>query len=210
MGILKDVVCQVGVTTILAKFLILDMPVDKDVLIVVGRSFLYTCRGIIINTIKRITSTFDGICHKRFYVAAVKNRQEEKNSEEEEEYSVKRDKNGKPFYGPTTSKYLNCDDPLDRALALQKALNPFKKICVWKKMVAFLGSLPVPFQHIEWIRSYLDNFPKKGGGDGKLHIKIRVVDPYGNVYDQGCKTKATGRNLSKSYKLSDIMSPDWF
>ncbi|GJW01647.1 hypothetical protein Tco_1556898 [Tanacetum coccineum] len=34
MGILKDVLCQVGVTTILAKFLILDIPVDKDVLIV--------------------------------------------------------------------------------------------------------------------------------------------------------------------------------
>ncbi|GJV46513.1 hypothetical protein Tco_1431049 [Tanacetum coccineum] len=62
----------------------------------------------------------------RFYVAAVKNRQEEKYSEEEE-YSVKRDKNGKPFYGPTTLKYLNYDDPLDRALALQEALNPFKK-----------------------------------------------------------------------------------
>ncbi|GJR60463.1 reverse transcriptase domain-containing protein [Tanacetum coccineum] len=29
MGLLKDVICQVGVTTIIAKFLILDMPVDK-------------------------------------------------------------------------------------------------------------------------------------------------------------------------------------
>ncbi|GJZ01009.1 hypothetical protein Tco_0518970 [Tanacetum coccineum] len=31
MGILKDVLCQVSVTIILAKFLILDIPVDKDV-----------------------------------------------------------------------------------------------------------------------------------------------------------------------------------
>ncbi|GJS87627.1 hypothetical protein Tco_0770263 [Tanacetum coccineum] len=38
MGILKDVLCQVGVTTILAKFLILDIPVDKDVLIVVRKN----------------------------------------------------------------------------------------------------------------------------------------------------------------------------
>ncbi|GJZ08240.1 hypothetical protein Tco_0542523 [Tanacetum coccineum] len=58
----------------------------------------------------------------RFYVAAVKNKQEEKDSEEEEEYSVKRDKNGKPFYGPATSKYLNRDDLLDRALALQETI----------------------------------------------------------------------------------------
>ncbi|GJV33023.1 DNA-directed DNA polymerase [Tanacetum coccineum] len=70
-GILRDVVCQVGVTTILAKFLILDIHVDKDVPIVMGTSLLYTCGGIT-NTIKRIASTFDGICHQIFYAAAVK------------------------------------------------------------------------------------------------------------------------------------------
>ncbi|GJT61405.1 hypothetical protein Tco_1004938 [Tanacetum coccineum] len=53
-------------------------------------------------------------------------------------------------------------------------------------MVAFLGSLLVPLQHMEWIPSYSDNFSKKGGGDGKWHTKIRIVDPYGNFYDQGC------------------------
>ncbi|GJX51190.1 hypothetical protein Tco_0278035 [Tanacetum coccineum] len=182
---------------------------DKNVPIVIGRSFLYTCGGII-NTIKVITSTFNGICHQRFYVVAMKNRKKEKDSEEEEEYSVKRDKNGKPFYGPATSKYLNCDDPLDRALALQEALNPFKKIYVWNKMVAFLGALPVLLQHMEWIPSYSDSFSKKRGGDGMWNTKIRVVDPYVNVYDQGCETKATGRELSRSYKLSDIMSSNWF
>ncbi|GJZ05584.1 reverse transcriptase domain-containing protein [Tanacetum coccineum] len=62
MGILKYVLCQVGVTAILAKFLILDILVDKDVPIVVGRSFLHTCSGII-NTIKGTTSAFDGVCH---------------------------------------------------------------------------------------------------------------------------------------------------
>nr|GEY08895.1 retrotransposon Orf1 [Tanacetum cinerariifolium] len=47
MGILRDVLCQVGISTILARFLILDMHVDKD----------------------------------KFYVDAVKNKQEEKDSE---------------------------------------------------------------------------------------------------------------------------------
>ncbi|GJV04639.1 putative reverse transcriptase domain-containing protein [Tanacetum coccineum] len=36
MGILKDVLCQVSITIILARFLILDIPVDKEVPIVVG------------------------------------------------------------------------------------------------------------------------------------------------------------------------------
>ncbi|GKE59924.1 DNA-directed DNA polymerase [Tanacetum coccineum] len=190
MGILKDVLCQVGVTTILAKFLILNIPVDKDVPIVVGRSFLHTCGGII-NTIKGTTSTLDDVCHQKFYVAA-------------------RDKNGKPLYGPKFAKYLNCDDPMDRALALQEAINPFRKICVWKKMVAFLGSLPVPLQHMELIPNYSDNFIKKGNGDGQWHAKVRIVDPCVNVFDQGYKTKATKRDFSKFYKSSDIMLPDWF
>ncbi|GJS15819.1 hypothetical protein Tco_0410291 [Tanacetum coccineum] len=55
MGILSDVLCQVD----LAKFMILDIPVDKDVPIVMGRSFLYTCGGII-NTMEGTTLTFDG------------------------------------------------------------------------------------------------------------------------------------------------------
>ncbi|GKB45893.1 retrotransposon ORF1 [Tanacetum coccineum] len=156
MGILKDVLSQVGVTIILAKLLILDIMVDKDVPIVVGRSFLYTLRN-----------------------------NHEESEEDEEEYIKKRDQNGKPIYGSKFAKYLNCDDPMDRALALQESLNPFRKICMWKKMVAFRGSLPVALQHNEWILSYSDNFIKKGDGDGKWHAKVRIVDPYGNIYDQG-------------------------
>nr|GEU46082.1 hypothetical protein [Tanacetum cinerariifolium] len=41
MGRLSDVLCQVGVTTIIAKFLIMDIPIDCDAPIVVGRGFLY-------------------------------------------------------------------------------------------------------------------------------------------------------------------------
>ncbi|GJU29774.1 hypothetical protein Tco_1173363 [Tanacetum coccineum] len=174
MGILRDVLWKIRVTTILVKFLILDMPVDKDVPIVVGRT-----------------------------------KKKKKNSENGEEYYMERDMNGKPIYGSTPANHLNCDDPLDRALALQEALNPFKKVGIWKKMVAFLGSLPIPLQHMEWIPSYSDNFSKKGGGDGKWYTKIRIVNPYGNVYDQGCEIKTTMRELLRSYQLSDIMSNDW-
>ncbi|GJY20802.1 hypothetical protein Tco_0393368 [Tanacetum coccineum] len=208
MGILKDVLCQVGVTTILAKNLLLDIPVDRDVTIVVGRSFLYTC-GAIMNIIKGTTSTFNGIVHQKFYVPNVRNAHEESDSDDEEEYCLKRDEIGKPIYGPNHAKYLSCDDPMDRALALQKALNSFKKIYVWKKAIAFLDSLPVPLQHAEWMPNRSGNFAKENG-DEKWHAKIRVVDPYGNIFEQGYETKATDRKLSKYYKLIDIMSPNWF
>ncbi|GKE08829.1 hypothetical protein Tco_1412380 [Tanacetum coccineum] len=72
----------------------------------------------ILNTIKGTTSTFDGVCHQKFYVVQVRNNHGESDSDEEEEYNLKRDKNGKPFYRPTRAKYLSCDNPMDRALAL--------------------------------------------------------------------------------------------
>ncbi|GKD70187.1 hypothetical protein Tco_1324277 [Tanacetum coccineum] len=97
---------------------------------------------------------------------------------------------------------------MDRTLALQEALNPFKKICVWKNAIAFLGSLPVPQQHAEWIPNRSGNFAKEVG-DGKWHAKIRVVDPYRNIFEQGYETKTTNRKLSEYNKLSDIMSPNW-
>ncbi|GJS44775.1 hypothetical protein Tco_0594896 [Tanacetum coccineum] len=40
MGKLSNVLCQVGVTTIIAKFIILDIPIDCDAPIMVGRGFL--------------------------------------------------------------------------------------------------------------------------------------------------------------------------
>nr|GEU62058.1 hypothetical protein [Tanacetum cinerariifolium] len=48
---LSNVLCQVGVTTINAKFLILYIPIDRDVQIVVGRIFLHMM-GSILNTQK--------------------------------------------------------------------------------------------------------------------------------------------------------------
>ncbi|GKD79395.1 hypothetical protein Tco_1342016, partial [Tanacetum coccineum] len=121
-----------GVTIILVNFLLFNIPVDRDVPIIMGRSFLYTY-GAIVNTIKGITSTFDGIVHQNFYVANVRNAYIESNSDDEVEYCLKIDEMGMPIYGPNHAKYLSCDDPMDRALALQESLNPFKKICVWKK-----------------------------------------------------------------------------
>ncbi|GJY71157.1 hypothetical protein Tco_0474860 [Tanacetum coccineum] len=59
---------QVGVTTLIAKFLILDIPIDRDSPIVVGRGFLRTIGGIV-NTPDRLFSTFDGFCHQTFRAA---------------------------------------------------------------------------------------------------------------------------------------------
>nr|GEZ92382.1 hypothetical protein [Tanacetum cinerariifolium] len=99
MGKLSNVLCQVGVNTIIVKFLILDIPIDRDAPIVVGRRFLYTI-GSILNTPDRLFSTFDGVCHQTFRAARFDVlRIAESNSDNEEEYVIKRNKFGAPIYG---------------------------------------------------------------------------------------------------------------
>ncbi|GKD59432.1 mutator type transposase [Tanacetum coccineum] len=117
IGMLKDILCQVCVTTVIAKFLILNMPVDRTVPIIVGRSFLHTCGGII-NTLKGTTSTFDGVCHQKFYVAKIQNNGEESDNDDEEEYYLKRDEMGRPLYGLNPISYFDHNDPMERALAI--------------------------------------------------------------------------------------------
>ncbi|GJR70571.1 retrotransposon ORF1 [Tanacetum coccineum] len=146
MGLLKDVLCQVGVTTIIAKFLILDMPIERDTPILVGRGFLYTCGGIL-NIIERITSTFNEICHRTFRAAKTSLNTEESDSDDEEDYGIQKNSFGALMYGPKLAKYLNCHDSLDRSIALRKVLNPLRKIRVWKKGVSFLGYLPITLHH---------------------------------------------------------------
>ncbi|GKE38111.1 hypothetical protein Tco_1461516 [Tanacetum coccineum] len=89
MGILSNVLCQVGVTTVIAKFMFLDIPIDRDAPIVVGRGFLSTIGGIV-NTPERLFSTFDGFCHQTFRVARSNVlRTAESDSDNEEEYEIK-------------------------------------------------------------------------------------------------------------------------
>ena len=42
MGRLLNLLCKIGTNTILANFLLFDVPIDRDVPLVVGRSFMYT------------------------------------------------------------------------------------------------------------------------------------------------------------------------
>ncbi|GJV89524.1 hypothetical protein Tco_1533462 [Tanacetum coccineum] len=81
MGHLLNVLCQVEVTTVLANFMLLDVPGVQDVHIIVGRCFI---------------------------VAKVRNIHEESDSDDEEEYSIKRDDFGRPFSGPHRPPYLDC------------------------------------------------------------------------------------------------------
>ncbi|GKB72928.1 DNA-directed DNA polymerase [Tanacetum coccineum] len=119
IGILTNVLCRVGVTTLIAKFLILDIPIDRDAPIVVGRGFMHTIDGIV-NTLEILFLTFDGFCHQTFRAARYDvMRNAESDSDDEEEYKIKRNKFGSSIYGPKLAPYLNYNDPAERSLAIK-------------------------------------------------------------------------------------------
>nr|GEW93451.1 copia protein [Tanacetum cinerariifolium] len=93
MGKLSNVLCQVG-------------------------GFLHTM-GSILNTLKRIFSTFDGICYQTFRAARFEVlRTAGSDSDDEEEYVIKRNKFGTPIYGLEPAPYLDCTNPNDRLSAI--------------------------------------------------------------------------------------------
>nr|GEY28264.1 hypothetical protein [Tanacetum cinerariifolium] len=95
------------------KFLILDIPIDHDAPIVVGRGFLYTI-GRILNTPEIFFLTFDGICHQTFRAARFDVlRTAKSDSDDEEKYQIKRNKFGAPIYGLKPAPYLDCNDPAE-------------------------------------------------------------------------------------------------
>ncbi|GKC49287.1 hypothetical protein Tco_1072032, partial [Tanacetum coccineum] len=103
---------KVGVTNLIAKFLILDIPIDRDAPIVFGLGFL----SDVLRTV-------------------------ESDSDDEEEYEIKINKFGAPI--------------------------------VWKKAVSFLGSLPVPLQHVDWKPDY-KCYTNEEEAKGQWRTEIRL------------------------------------
>nr|GEY20651.1 agenet-like domain, agenet domain [Tanacetum cinerariifolium] len=163
-GKLSNVLCQVGVTTIIAKFLILDIPIDCDAPIMVGRGFLYTM-GSILNTPKRLFSTFDEVCHQTFRAARFDVLTTSKSdSDDAEEYVIKRNKFEAPIYSSKLAPYLNCTNLEDRSSAIQ----------ISKKIIKFrLGGRAYNLTLLEFARRL------------GLYQVVELEDEGFNVYFEG-------------------------
>ncbi|GJZ72286.1 gag protease polyprotein [Tanacetum coccineum] len=202
-GQLVNVLCQVGFTTLSAKFLILEILVDRDAPIVVGRGFLDTIGGNI-DIPNRIFTTFDGLTRQTFRAArSEKIRTAESDSDDEEDYVIKRNEMGTPIYNSRPIGYQNNTNPAENMTlsTLESVINPFRKISVWKKAVSFLGSLPAKLRDVEWKPDYKLCYSNPELATGQWKTKIHLTDPYGNIYMHAFVAKPTKRKLSKYHKL---------
>ncbi|GJX84066.1 hypothetical protein Tco_0333547 [Tanacetum coccineum] len=159
MGEVKNVRIQISYQAYLVNFLVLDILVDKEIPLLLGRPFLRTCGAIIDIGREDWLSCFE----------------------------VGRDEDGNPKYGHMAPLFLDIEDKIEKALAMKAYFNPFKNIVVFKKIVNFLGSLPVQLKNTDWGNKGYGVY-KKIEGDGAWHAKFkeRAFSIVEDVYPEWC------------------------
>ncbi|GJR82328.1 ribonuclease H-like domain-containing protein [Tanacetum coccineum] len=202
-GRLVNVLCQVRFTTLSAKFLFLEIHVDRDTPIAVGRRFLDTIGGNI-DIPNRIFTTFDGHTRQTFRAAkSEKIRIAESDSDDEEDYVIKRNDMGTPIHNSRPIGYQNNTNPAENMTlsTLESVINPFRKISVWKKAVSFLGSLPAKLRDVEWKPDYKLCYSNPELATRHWKTKIRTYD-----HEAGSSRAKRSRNVEtvKEALLLDV------
>ncbi|GJS77459.1 hypothetical protein Tco_0727340 [Tanacetum coccineum] len=123
-------------------------------------------------------------------------------------------------YGAQPTYYLkkDCIDnnvPWEWEIVRDVELNPFKDVFVFRKMVEFLGAIPINFKgNMRESEDMIDkkiywNKPPKEE-DGAWHIRIETIYPDGEKFDRVFQLISTTRKLSEKEKPSDIIDLEHF
>ncbi|GKE56831.1 putative ribonuclease H-like domain-containing protein [Tanacetum coccineum] len=175
MGEVKNVRSQIGYQPYLVDFLVLDIPVDKELPFLLGRPFLRTC-GAVIDMGRGTMSIDNGVIRHTYFPkprakAYLENFEIDKEDDWLSCFDVRRDEDGNPKYGPVALLFLDIEDEMERALAIEAYFNPFKNIIVFKKLIDFLGSLLVQLKNTNRGNEGYGMY-KKIKGDGAWHAKF--------------------------------------
>ncbi|GJS04627.1 MAK10-like protein [Tanacetum coccineum] len=115
----------------------------------------------------------------------------------------------------TRKDFLDCHLPEEWEIARDVELNPFKDTLVFRRMVEFLGVIPINFKSNMWESEDLikkpinwDKPPKNG--DRAWHAKIRLIDPYGEEFTKTLQSIPTTRKLSERKSAREIIDLDHF
>ncbi|GJX29907.1 putative ribonuclease H-like domain-containing protein [Tanacetum coccineum] len=100
-------------------------------------------------------------------------------------FKVGRDEGGSLKYGPVAPSFLDINDDMERALAMEAYFNPFNNIIVFMKLIDFIG-------------------------DEAWHAKFEVTTPSGQKFTRMFKTKKTNRKLYGKFFSEDILMFDQF
>ncbi|GJZ05799.1 MAK10-like protein [Tanacetum coccineum] len=166
VGIVKDIEVHIGKLKLLNDFYIIDMKKDPETPLLVGRGFLATA-NVVIDCRKAKIAVGEGITRSIFRVKGV-------------DLGAQT-----PYYA--RKDFLDCHLPEEWEIARDVEINPFKDVLVFRRMVEFIGALPINFKRHMWESKDLienpinwDKPPKDG--DGAWHAKIRIIDPDGKEF----------------------------
>ncbi|GKE34483.1 MAK10-like protein [Tanacetum coccineum] len=164
--IVKDVEVHIGKLKLLNDFYVIDMKKDPETPLLVGRGFLATANAVIDCRMAKI-AVGEGITRSVFGVKGV-------DLGARTPYYVRKD-------------FLDCYLPGEWEIARDAKLNPFKDTLVFRRMVEFLGSIPINLKSNMWesedLIKYLINWDKPPKNrDGAWHTKIRLIDLEGEEF----------------------------
>ncbi|GJZ73458.1 hypothetical protein Tco_0637604 [Tanacetum coccineum] len=118
-----------------------------------------------------------------------------------------------PYYA--RKDFLDCHLPGEWEIARDAEINPFKDVLVFRRMVEFLGAIPINLKSNMWESEDLINNPinwnkPPKNSDGAWHAKIRLIDPDGEEFTKTLQSIPTTRNLSERESPREIIDLDHF
>ncbi|GJX77121.1 putative nucleotidyltransferase, ribonuclease H [Tanacetum coccineum] len=218
--IVRDVEVHIGRLKLLTDFYVIDMKKDPETPLLVGRGFLATANAVI-DCRKAKIAVGEGITRSVFGVKGIELGQEEApywtTLGKRESYKPRPSSDGvgarTPYYA--RKDFLDCHLPGEWEIARDAEINPFKDVLVFRRMVEFLGAIPINLKRNMWESEDLiknpinwDKPPKNE--DGAWHAKIRLIDPDGEEFIKTLQSVPTFRKLSEKEDPREIIDLDHF
>ncbi|GKB03010.1 hypothetical protein Tco_0831099 [Tanacetum coccineum] len=118
-----------------------------------------------------------------------------------------------PYYA--RKDFLDCHLPGEWEIAKDVELNHFKDTLVFRRMVEFLGAIPIRLKSNMWESEDLiknpincDKPPKNE--DGAWHAMIKLIDSDGEEFTKTLQSIPTTRKLSERESPKEIIDLDHF
>ncbi|GJR73078.1 MAK10-like protein [Tanacetum coccineum] len=118
-----------------------------------------------------------------------------------------------PYYA--RKDFLDYHLPREWEIARDVELNPFKDTLVFRRMVEFLGAMPINLKSNKWeSKDLIENLinwdkPSKNE-DGAWHAKIRLIDPNREKFTKTLQLIPTTRKLFERESPREIIDLDHF
>ncbi|GJR22770.1 hypothetical protein Tco_0971297, partial [Tanacetum coccineum] len=118
-----------------------------------------------------------------------------------------------PYYA--RKDFLDCYFPGEWEIARDAKINPFKDVLVFRRMVEFLGAIPINLMRNMWesedlIRNPINWDKPPKNGDGAWYAKISLIDPDGEEFTKTLQSVPTSRKLSRKEDPREIIDLDHF